>query len=30
VQAIPTYSISVFLLPITLCRDIKGMMQRFW
>jgi len=30
VQAIPTYSMSVFLLPISLCRDLGGMMQRFW
>jgi hypothetical protein len=30
VQAIPTYSMSLFLIPISLCRDIEGMMQRFW
>jgi hypothetical protein len=30
VQAIPTYSMSVFLFPISLCRDLEGMMQRFW
>jgi hypothetical protein len=30
VRAIPTNSISVFLILITLCRDLKGMMQRFW
>jgi hypothetical protein len=30
VQAIPTYSMSVFQLPITLCREINGMMQKFW
>jgi ribonuclease HI len=30
VQAIPTYSMSVFLLPTSLCRDLEGMMQRFW
>jgi hypothetical protein len=30
IQAIPTYSMSVFQLPITLCREINSMMQRFW
>jgi hypothetical protein len=30
VQAIPTYCISVFLLPKALCKEIQGMMQRFW
>jgi hypothetical protein len=30
VQAIPTYCMSVFLLPRTLCKEIHGMMQRFW
>jgi len=30
VQAIPTYSMSVFLLPMSLCRELQGMMQRFW
>jgi hypothetical protein len=30
VQAIPTYSMSVFLLPATLCREPQGMMQHFW
>jgi hypothetical protein len=29
-QAIPTYCMSVFLLPKALCREIQGMMQRFW
>jgi hypothetical protein len=29
-QAIPTYCMSVFLLPKTLCKEIQGMMQRFW
>jgi hypothetical protein len=30
VQAIPTYSMSVFLIPATLCRELQGMMQHFW
>jgi hypothetical protein len=30
IQAIPTYNMSVFQLPITLCREINSMMQRFW
>jgi hypothetical protein len=30
VQAIPTYCMSVFQLPVTLCKEIQGMMQRFW
>jgi hypothetical protein len=29
VQAIPTYSMSVFLLLITLCKDMNRMMQKF-
>jgi hypothetical protein len=29
-QAIPTYCMSVFLLPKALCREIQGMMQCFW
>jgi hypothetical protein len=29
VQAIPTYSISIFLLPKELCKDINKMMQKF-
>jgi hypothetical protein len=29
-QAIPTYCMSVFLLPKLLCREIQGMMQCFW
>jgi hypothetical protein len=29
IQAILTYSISVFLLPVSLCKEINGMMQRF-
>jgi hypothetical protein len=30
VQAIPTYTMSVFLLPKTLSKDINSMMSRFW
>jgi hypothetical protein len=30
VQAIPTYRISVFLLLITLCKDMNRMMQKLW
>jgi hypothetical protein len=30
IQAIPTYSMSVFLLPKTLCLEINSLMQRFW
>jgi hypothetical protein len=30
VQAIPTYSMSVFLLPNSLCKELNGLMQRFW
>jgi hypothetical protein len=30
VQAIPTYSMSVFLLPKALCRELNSMMQKFW
>jgi hypothetical protein len=29
-QAIPTYSMSVFLLPATLRKELNGMMQNFW
>lgn len=29
-QAIPTYTMSVFKLPDTLCDDFTRMMQRFW
>jgi hypothetical protein len=30
VQAIPTYSMSLFLLPKSLCKEINSIMQRFW
>jgi hypothetical protein len=30
IQAIPTYSMSVFLLPKELCRALNSMMQNFW
>jgi hypothetical protein len=30
IQAIPTYIMSVFQLPITLCKEINKMMQKFW
>jgi hypothetical protein len=30
VQAIPTYCMSVFLLPIILCKEINKLMQKFW
>lgn len=29
IQAIPTYCMSVFLLPTSLCKDINRLMQRF-
>jgi hypothetical protein len=30
VQAIPTYSMSVFLLPKKLCANLNSLMRRFW
>lgn len=30
IQAIPTYCMSVFLLSVTLCKDINKLMHRFW
>jgi hypothetical protein len=30
VQAIPTYSMSVFQLPTTLCKSLNSLMSRFW
>jgi hypothetical protein len=30
VQAIPTYSMSIFLLPTTLYRELNSIMQKFW
>lgn len=30
VQSIPTYSMSVFCLPIDLLKDIKAMIRKFW
>jgi hypothetical protein len=30
VQAIPTYSMSVFLLPARLCKELNQLMQSFW
>jgi len=29
IQAIPTYCMCIFQLPISLCKDLNGMMQRF-
>jgi len=30
VQAIPTYSMGVFQLPVSLCKEINKLMQEFW
>jgi hypothetical protein len=30
IQAIPTYCMSIFQLPISLCKDLNGLMQEFW
>jgi hypothetical protein len=30
VQAIPSYSMSVFLLPTSLCKDLNRLMQKIW
>jgi hypothetical protein len=30
VQAIPTYSMNVFLLPVSLCKELNRLMQKFW
>ncbi|XP_050267990.1 uncharacterized protein LOC126712626 [Quercus robur] len=30
IQSIPTYSMSVFKLPINLCKDIEAMIRKFW
>ena len=30
IQSIPTYSMSVFKLPISLCKDIETMIRKFW
>jgi hypothetical protein len=30
VQTIPTYSMGVFQLPISLCKELNKMMQKFW
>ena len=30
VQAIPTYTMNCFKLPIGLCKELKGLIRRFW
>lgn len=30
VQSLPTYAMSVFLLPVGMCNDLERMMTRFW
>ena len=30
VQSIPVYSMSVFKLPVSLCKDIEAMVRKFW
>ena len=30
VQSISVYSMSVFKLPVGLCKDIEAMIQKFW
>ena len=30
VQAIPTYTMNCFKLPVKLCKDIEAIIRRFW
>ena len=30
IQSIPAYSMSVFKLPVSLCKEIEMMIRRFW
>ena len=30
IQSIPAYSMSVFKLPVSLCKDIEMMIRKFW
>jgi hypothetical protein len=30
IQAIPTYTMNCFQLPVTLCKEIEGIIRRFW
>lgn len=30
IQAIPTYSMCIFQLPISFCKELNGLMQGFW